>query len=63
MSDWYQGPTLPGVAVLLDDVGEWDGSRVCGCCGNRKVFTIRYGEALKDRFLACQHCDRTEGKA
>lgn len=63
MSHWYQGTPLPSVAALLDDVGEWDGSRVCGCCGNRKMFAIRYADAANDRFFACQHCDRTEGKA
>lgn len=63
MSHWYGGPALPGVAALLDERGEWKASRVCGCCGQKKVFEIRYGDGTNDRFFACQNCDRTEGKA
>ena len=57
---------VPGMDVLLDEHGEWDSSRTCGCCGQKKVFVVRYDDVTpKDngRFLACQKCDRTVGKA
>lgn len=63
MVPWYDGPTLPGVEELLDTNGVWLGTRVCGCCGQRKVAEIRYGDGSNDRFLACQNCDRQKGKA
>ena len=63
MNLWYDGPKLREVGELLVDNGEWRASRVCGCCGQKKIAEIRYGEAANDRFFACQKCDRTEGKA
>lgn len=63
MSHWYDGPPVPEVGALLDDHGRWQAERACDCCGKKKIAEIRYGEGANDRFLACQNCDRTEGKA
>jgi DNA-directed RNA polymerase subunit M/transcription elongation factor TFIIS len=53
----------PGVDDLLDDYGEWMPNLKCSCCGNKKVFQIRFGEEKEEVFYACQRCDRVKGKA
>lgn len=53
----------PGVPKVMDDYGVWSPIKKCGLCKQAKMFLIRYGEGSKDYFMACQRCDRTEGKA